>query len=719
MINPKRIKFQKTDNKTFSLSMNSNHGCNSKHNLSIPNPDSELIKSFELTKGKTITCKAAVAWESKKPLDYTEIQVAPPKKGEVRIKVFSNALCHTDIYTLDGHDPEGLFPCILGHEASGVVESIGEGVASVKPGDIVIPCYTPECREPECIYCSNENTNLCPKIRGTQGQGVMPDGSSRFSKDGKTIYHFMGCSTFSEYTVVAEISCAKINPAANVNEVCVLGCGIATGWGAAVNNCKVKPNSTVVVFGLGAVGLAVIQSCKEQGAKKIVAVDLNSEKFSEAKKFGATLCVNPSELKEGQTIKSHLLSLEQWGYDFTFDCTGNTAVMRDALEISHRGFGESCVIGVAAAGHEISTRPFQLVTGRNWKGTAFGGWKSRTEVPKLVNKVLINELPLDSYITHKFSGLDKVNDCIDELHRGKCIRGVVEISENTLENNLGIYNLKMKEKIRSHNGYVYRMKHFSKVNNCEMNFSVYIPDQKSRRQANPAILYYLSGLTCSDENALVKSDFARFAAANGLAVVFPDTSPRNVDIKGISDSWDFGIGAGFYLDATENMYKNNFNMYSYITNELPQIVNNFFPVDGNRISITGHSMGGHGALISHLKNPDMFRSVSAFAPICHPTNCDWGKKAFNGYLGNVENGKNWDATELMKNYKGNELPILIDQGTKDKFLDQLQCDEFKKICQARNYPLQLRLQDNYDHSYFFISSFIQDHIEFHAKYLNV
>jgi len=680
-----------------------------------------LLLSFKQTTGKVLKCKAAVAWEANKPLDYTEIEVQPPKKGEVRVKVFSNALCHTDIYTLDGHDPEGLFPCILGHEATGIVESIGEGVTSVAVGDTIIPCYTPECREFDCIYCSNENTNLCPKIRATQGKGLMPDGTSRFSKEGKTIYHFMGCSTFSEYTVVAEISCAKINKAADVNKVCVLGCGVSTGWGAAVNTCKVFPASSCVIFGLGAVGLSVIQSCKLQGATKIIGVDINSGKFELAKKLGATHCVNPTELN-GVSIKDHLLTIEKWGFNFTFDCTGNTKVMRDALELAHRGIGESCVIGVAASGHEICTRPFQLVTGRAWKGTAFGGWKSRTEVPKLVNKVITGELPIDDYITHNYYGLENVNKCIDVLHSGECIRGVVQISENPLAKakSEAANTASVKEKIRAHGGWIYRVKHFSQVNNCTMNFSIFLPDLKSRTQRNPGVLYYLSGLTCSDENALVKSEFGRYAAKHGIAVVFPDTSARDVNIPGAGDSWDHGYGAGFYVDATEAKWKTNFNMYSYITQELPQIVNTYFPVDGNRISITGHSMGGHGALIAHLKNPGMYKSVSAFAPICNPINCEWGKKNFEGYLGSVENGKGYDATELMRIYKGNEIPILVDQGTKDKFLyTQLKTEEFYRAGKERNYPVTVRYQNDYDHSYFFIATFIEDHIEHHAKYLNL
>jgi Zn-dependent alcohol dehydrogenase len=348
------------------------------------------------TQCQVIRCKAAIAWGPNKPLDITEVEVAPPKAGEIRVKVIANALCHTDIYTLDGHDPEGLFPCILGHEATAIVESIGEGVTSVMVGDIVIPCYTPQCNERECVFCQSQKTNLCPKIRAFQGKGVMPDGTTRFSKDGQPIYHFMGCSTFSEYSVIAEISAAKINPNADLNKACLLGCGVSTGWGAAMINPVVKPGSTVAVWGLGAVGLAVVQAAKLQGAKKIYGIDVNEKKFAIANKFGVDECMNPLT----QDSKDWLLGKEKWGIDFTYDCTGNVAVMRTALEAAHRGFGECCVIGVAAAGKEIATRPFQLITGRQWKGTAFGGWKSRQDVPKLVNKVILGELKIDDFITH-------------------------------------------------------------------------------------------------------------------------------------------------------------------------------------------------------------------------------------------------------------------------------------------------------------------------------
>eukprot|EP00045_Choanoeca_perplexa_P002080 m.22953 g.22953 ORF g.22953 m.22953 type:complete len:378 (-) comp11309_c0_seq1:61-1194(-) len=374
------------------------------------------------TAGQVIKCKAAVAWEAKKPLTIETVEVAPPKAGEVRLKVVANALCHTDIYTLDGHDQEGKFPCILGHEAGCIVESVGEGVTSVKPGDKVIPCYTPECKD--CMYCKSSKTNLCPKIRSTQGQGVMPDGTTRFSIDGKEIFHFMGTSTFCEYTVVAEISCAKIADAAPLDEMCLLGCGVATGFGAVFNTTKVEEGSSVAVWGLGAVGLAVIQAAKKAGASRIFAVDVNPGKFAMAKQLGATDCVNPTELDK--PIQQHLVAETQWGIDYTFDATGNVQCMRAALEAAHRGWGVSCIIGVAAAGQEISTRPFQLVTGRRWCGTAFGGYKSRSQVPGLVDDAISGELPIGHFITHTLEGVDKMNEAIDLLHAGECLRCVVK-----------------------------------------------------------------------------------------------------------------------------------------------------------------------------------------------------------------------------------------------------------------------------------------------------
>eukprot|EP00913_Durusdinium_trenchii_P012008 g11281.t1 len=332
--------------------------------------------------------------------------------------VHSNALCHTDIYTLSGQDPEGLFPSILGHEAGTVVESVGEGVTGLKPGDKVIPCYTPQCGEPDCIFCfppRGKRTNLCPKIRGTQGNGVMPDGTSRFTDaEGKEIKHFMGCSTFSEYTVVADISCAKVSETAPLDVCSLLGCGVSTGLGAAWNTLNIEGGSSVAVFGLGAVGLSVIQGSKMRGAARIFAIDMNPKKFEMAKELGATDCVNPKDYDK--PIQQVIVGMTKWGVDYTFDCTGNVEVMRAALECAHRGWGESCVVGVAAAGKEISTRPFQLVTGRKWTGTAFGGFKGRSEAGRL---------KLDHYITHRFHGVEGNLQAVEALHSGDCLRAVV------------------------------------------------------------------------------------------------------------------------------------------------------------------------------------------------------------------------------------------------------------------------------------------------------
>jgi len=674
-----------------------------------------FLESLKATNGQTITCKAAVAWEAKKPLVVTDIQVAPPKAGEVRVKVISNALCHTDIYTLDGYDPEGLFPVVLGHEAAAVVESVGEGVTSVKMGDAVIPCYTPECKKLDCIFCQSPKTNLCPAIRSTQGQGLMPDGTTRLSKDGKPIFHFMGCSTFAEYSVISEISAAKIHPGADLDTMCLLGCGVCTGWGAVFNNCKVEPGTTVVVFGLGCLGLSVIQASKVAGARRIIGVDINDAKFEKALELGATECVN-SLTCEGGDVKAVLMGKEKWGYDYTFDCTGNVNVMRTALEVSHRGWGESCIIGVAAAGKEISTRPFQLVTGRNWKGTAFGGWKSRTEVPRLVQTVMRGEMPVDGYITHKLQGLEKVNEAIEALHSGTCLRAVIHIGDNGLPK---AKLPKLKSNVRLENGYMKQLSHWSETCQAEMTFSVFLPDLPSRKAAPPPVLYYLSGLTCSDENARTKAHFAQEAGRVGLAVVFPDTSPRGVGIPGEDDSWDFGSAAGFYVDATTEPWSKHYKMYSYVTKELPELITGFFPVDPVKKSITGHSMGGHGAMIAHLKNPGMYTSVSAFSPIVNPTAVPWGEKAFTGYLGSVEAGKAYDATELVKSYSGPKPSILIDQGTADGFLhNQLKPENFAAAADKAGYPCQVRMQPLFDHSYYMISTFMRDHIDHHARALN-
>jgi S-(hydroxymethyl)glutathione dehydrogenase/alcohol dehydrogenase len=364
--------------------------------------------------------RAAVAWEAGKPLEIEEIDVTGPRQGEVLIRMVATGVCHTDAFTLTGEDPEGIFPSVLGHEGGAVVEEVGPGVTSVQVGDHVIPLYTPECRE--CSYCKSGKTNLCQAIRVTQGQGLMPDGTSRFSLNGKTIYHYMGTSTFSEYSVVPEIAIAKINKSAPLDKVCLLGCGITTGIGAVLNTAKVEAGSTVVVFGLGGIGLSVVQGAVMANAGRIVCVDLNTDKFEMAKHLGATDFVNPSDYDS--PIQDVLVDLTDGGADYSFECIGNVNVMRAALECCHKGWGESVIIGVAGAGQEISTRPFQLVTGRVWRGTAFGGVRGRTELPGYVENYLSGKINIDDMVTHTM-GLEDINKAFDLMHHGESIRSVV------------------------------------------------------------------------------------------------------------------------------------------------------------------------------------------------------------------------------------------------------------------------------------------------------
>ena len=371
--------------------------------------------------GEKMKTRAAVALEAGKPLEVMEVNLEGPKEGEVLIEIKATGICHTDEFTLSGADPEGLFPAILGHEGAGVVVETGPGVKDLKVGDHVIPLYTPECRE--CEYCLNPKTNLCQAIRETQGKGLMPDGTSRFSMlDGTPILHYMGCSTFSNYSVLPEIALAKISSEAPFEKVCYIGCGVTTGIGAVMNTAKVEIGSRAIVFGLGGIGLNVIQGLRLAGADQIVGVDLNSSKRSMAEKFGMTDFVNPSEVKED--LVAYLVNLTGGGADYTFDATGNVNVMRTALESAHKGWGESIIIGVAPAGAEISTRPFQLVTGRVWKGTAFGGARGRTDVPKIVDWYMEGKIQIDPMITHSFS-LNDINKGFDLMHEGKSIRSVV------------------------------------------------------------------------------------------------------------------------------------------------------------------------------------------------------------------------------------------------------------------------------------------------------
>ncbi len=364
--------------------------------------------------------RAAVAWGAGQPLSIETVQVAAPKAGEVLVRMVATGVCHTDAFTLSGEDPEGIFPSILGHEGGGVVEEIGEGVTSLAVGDYVIPLYTPECGH--CKFCTSGKTNLCQAIRATQGKGLMPDGTSRFSSNGKTIFHYMGTSTFSEFTVVPEIALAKINQAAPLDKVCLLGCGITTGIGAVLNTAKVEPGATVAVFGLGGIGLSVVQGAVMAKAARIIAIDINEDKFEMARQLGATDTINPKDYDA--PIQDVVVDLTDGGVDYSFECIGNVDLMRSALECCHKGWGESVIIGVAGAGQEISTRPFQLVTGRVWRGSAFGGVKGRSELPGYVEQYLAGEIKVDEMVTHTMP-LDDINRAFELMHEGTSIRSVI------------------------------------------------------------------------------------------------------------------------------------------------------------------------------------------------------------------------------------------------------------------------------------------------------
>ena len=364
--------------------------------------------------------RAAVAWGKGQPLSIEMLDLQGPQAGEVLLKLVATGVCHTDAYTLSGQDPEGLFPVVLGHEGAGIVEAIGAGVKSVKPGDHVIPLYTPECGE--CAFCQSKKTNLCQAIRQTQGQGLMPDSTSRFSYQGKLIHHYMGTSTFSEYTVLPEIAVVKINPQAPLEAVCLLGCGITTGIGAVLNTAKVEPGASVAVFGLGGVGLSAIQGAVMAKAARIIAVDVNEAKFKLAKQLGATDCINPKDYSD--PIQEVIIEITNGGVDYSFECVGNVSLMRAALECCHKGWGESIIVGVAGAGEEISTRPFQLVTGRVWRGSAFGGVKGRSQLPGYVDQYLQGKINIDDMISYTMP-LDKINQAFDLMQAGKSIRSVI------------------------------------------------------------------------------------------------------------------------------------------------------------------------------------------------------------------------------------------------------------------------------------------------------
>jgi len=365
--------------------------------------------------------RAAVAWEAGKPLSIETVHLEGPKAGEVLVEIMATGLCHTDAYTLSGADPEGLFPAILGHEGAGIVREVGPGVTTLRPGDHVLPLYTPECRQ--CKTCLSQRSNLCTSIRATQGKGLMPDGTSRFRCEATQVMHYMGCSTFANFTVLPEIALAKVRQDAPFDIICYIGCGVTTGIGAVVNTAKVWPGANVAVFGLGGIGLNVLQGARMVGADKIIGVDINPARQEMARQFGMTHFINPDEVGRDKVVQA-IQDITDGGADFSFECVGNTTLMRQALECTHRGWGTSIIIGVAASGQEIATRPFQLVTGRNWRGTAFGGARGRTDVPKIVDWYMEGKISIDPLITHRLT-LDQINEGFDLMHEGKSIRSVV------------------------------------------------------------------------------------------------------------------------------------------------------------------------------------------------------------------------------------------------------------------------------------------------------
>ena len=654
--------------------------------------------------------RAAVAWEAAKPLSIETIELEGPKAGEVLVEIMATGICHTDAYTLSGADSEGKFPAILGHEGAGIVREIGPGVTTVKVGEHVIPLYTPECRQ--CKTCLSRRSNLCTAIRATQGQGVMPDGTSRFRCDGDTVFHYMGCSTFSNFTVLPEIALAKVRDDAPFDKICYIGCGVTTGIGAVIYTAKVWPGANVAVFGLGGIGLNVIQGARMVGADKIVGIDLNPGKRAVAEKFGMTHFVNPDEVGRDKVVQA-IVDLTGGGADFSFECIGNVHTMRQALECCHRGWGESIIIGVAEPqASEIATRPFQLVTGRVWRGTAFGGARGRTDVPKIVDWYMEGKINIDDLITHKLP--------LGPHQRGlrPDARGQVDPRRRrVLMTGSGSEGPRLERSNRCYGGSVGVYAHGSSEIGGGMRFSIYLPPAADRGRV-PALLY-LAGLTCNEDTFMTKAGAIPHAAAAGLALVAPDTSPRDRRHPGDDTDWDFGLGAGFYVDATQAPWRDGYRMYSYVTQELPALIAANFPVDGQRLGVFGHSMGGHGALVAALRNPQRFRSVSAFAPICAPMRCPWGEKAFSNYLGPDRDAwRAYDATELVR--AGARAPeILIDQGEADQFLEtQLHPHLLEEACRETGQPLQLRRHPGYDHSYYFIQTFIADHVRHHSRALS-
>ncbi len=649
--------------------------------------------------------RAAVAWQAGQPLTIEEVDLAGPRESEVLVEVKASGICHTDQYTLSGADPEGLFPAILGHEGAGVVLEVGAGVTTVKAGDHVIPLYTPECRQ--CKFCLSRKTNLCQQIRSTQGRGLMPDGTSRFSLRGQPILHYMGTSTFANHIVVPEIAVARIRSDAPFDKVCYIGCGVTTGVGAVIFTAKVEAGANVVVFGLGGIGLNVIQGARLVGADKIVGIDLNPAREAMARKFGMTHFVNPSAVAN---VVDAVVQLTDGGADYSFECIGNTTTMRQALECCHKGWGQSIIIGVAAAGQEISTRPFQLVTGRQVEGLGLrrGARPHRcAEDRRLVHGGEDQHRRPDH--PPAAAGADQRRVRPDAARRvdplgghllGRCGRGQHHRPERA-------------RLLRWHAGLLPARIHRHRTADEVRCLS---PAAGCGRACPRVVLPRRIDLHRRDvrdqgRRAAARRE-SRIDARHAGHEPAPDGRP------GADADWEFGDGAGFYLDALRAPWRQHWQMETYVAGELPALIFAEFAADPGRAGIFGHSMGGHGALTLGLRHPQLFRSISAFAPIATPSQSLWGCKAFDGYLGSDRS--TWhqhDATALIA--AGARAPeILVDQGLADKFLPRhLGIDSFAAACRASGQPLTLRQHEGYDHGYYFIATLVAEHIAHHAAAL--
>ena len=622
----------------------------------------------------------------------------------------ATGVCHTDAYTLSGCDPEGLFPSILGHEGAGIVREVGAGVTSVKPGDHVIPLYTPECRQCKC--CLSRRTNLCTAIRATQGKGLMPDGTSRFSFEGQPIAHYMGCSTFSNFTVLPEIAVAKVRADAPFDKICYIGCGVTTGVGAVIYTAKVWPGANVVVFGLGGIGLNVIQGARMVGADKIIGVDLNPAKAEMAQQ------VRHDPLRQSRRGRPR-----QGGAG---DRRPDRRRRRLLLRV-HRQRRTPCArrwSAATAAGARASSSAWPPSGTGDLHPPVPAGHRPGLEGLGLRRRARPHRRAQDRRLVH---GGEDQHRRSDHPHPAagedqRRLRPDARRRKHPQRGGFLMHALEIISEAKCFGGRQISYRHASSETKTPMRFSVFLPPQ-AEHEAVP-VLWWLSGLTCTEDNFPQKAGAQRIAAELGLMLVNPDTSPRGPALNGedVPDdpdgAYDLGLGAGFYLDATQEPWAANYRMYAYVAHELPEIVAENLPADMTRQAISGHSMGGHGALTIGLKNPGRFRSISAFAPIVAPSHCPWGRKAFSNYLGpDPSKWGDYDATALVEN-GARTAEILIDQGSRDPWLEtELLPEQFETVCAQAGQPLLVRRHQGYDHGYFFISSFIEDHLRWHGERL--